>query len=238
MIPSTCFCLFIYPGLLHLSSHLHSHLVFLITYQEDACEVFVFKYRSSSMSDLVTISPLLSLQTGSWNTLSCLTLVWNKRETFLFTKYLIDPSHMHVPWTVNEDVIRIIIFIAQPHGPYSLQSRSHYCPLNIRFPNSRGATYGVIFTFQVTLAASSAASIPHWDRNCWSLEVTSVQQARFCDTQPHLAGCGWVLGNCQTDRQCVSVFNTFLSLKSCEPDGDIQRWSEIHLCQSPVIDMR
>lgn len=36
---------------------MHRHLVFLITYREDAFKVFVFKYRSSSMSDLVAIFP-------------------------------------------------------------------------------------------------------------------------------------------------------------------------------------
>lgn len=166
-------------------------------------------------------------------------MVRNKRGVFLFIKISI-----LLICTYHELSMRalFIIFITQPlglYGPYSLQSWSHNCPLNIHFPNSRGATYGVIFTFQVTLAACSAASIPHWNQNCWSLEVTSVQQARFCDSQPHLAGRGWVLGiNCQTDRQRVSVFKTIVSLKSCEPDGHIQRWSEIQSCKSPVIDMR
>lgn len=51
--------LFVYLSILDFYIYraicMHSHLVFLITYQEDAFEVFVFKYRGSSMSDLVTI---------------------------------------------------------------------------------------------------------------------------------------------------------------------------------------
>lgn len=127
---------------------------------------------------------------------------------------------MYVPWPVHEDVIRIIIFIAQPlglHGPHSLQSWSHNCPLNIRFPNSRGATYGVIFTFQVTLAACSAASIPHWNRKPWGDICSTSLILRYSATP----GGMWLSPGHQLSDWQTAYLRPFLSLKSHKPDRHI-----------------